>query len=1009
MNNLVYSSKSLLDSIGSKSNKNNNNQLEQDNNEPNLDDGTFALASTLSNVPKPDYVKEINDNDNDSDSINNKNKIASNNTAIDITKSDTESLSSDIIIDNDNDNNNSTNSPNEKHKSTIKSKIIQLLPLLNPSNFLSSHDLLLNSFYEEHKLELVTQKKISLRVITWNLNQMKPPSLKSLAGRSGREWAAFFYAGDATVNNDNKEGLADIYSINFQETISLTSFSKNNNVIEEWVQFLLSVLNAISSNSYSLVYSTGLLGLTSIILAKQYLTGNKSNKIDSQIHDIVENTLGLGYLRWANKGCISLKFKIGGIPLGVGNYPNYKKSSINEFTNNYKFDELDDTKGKIPGLEIQILNVHLVHGEGDAQIQQRWDSWSKIQNKIGLIDRNIKLTLDPNKIEIKDDAQKRLELKLQQTIHKNYNKNENNNNNLDKEMSALYLNNDSVRSSSVPLNFSKTELKKFEGIITSLDLQKLTYVTEATKALIVCGDTNYRLALPPDNTLNSKNIIQQLIRNGNWDSLLEHDQLKAEMKKKKVFIGFKESQIYFAPTFKVQPDALGNWIMTPPSSSSSSIDLDNNEKMKSNERMYRKPIPVSSTGSISSTKISIPPYYVPNYDNKRLPAYTDRILYTPNHCFDVIDGTYTSTGNVGSDHLPVAATYELDVPLINCDKLHYLKGKFNETWDEIINKMQFIKFDKEVIIKHSLLGYKKEKFDTIPKTIDETIKTDGGNISFSAIVGETIKIIINFENIVDEAFNFVVKEQTKSGWFGLKVDINCQEINVKNKSAEFLKKSSSPSCSINSHCKGEINLTLVPTTAGLLERMFYSEIPEYSLCPAFRKFIALTIDVKDIFGASFEDITIKQFENIDNCFKFIVNEKSIVGLLNHIEDLKNTGDLNTIEWDLVREVTLWDFKKEKYENLNKDGIEAVKRREAENFNLGSKTVIAFLYIWLKAQNTVFNTETDRGKVIFSNVIKLIKYLKLNGDDAYSWFGWLFTNEYELEEYLEQDFDVKVHL
>ncbi|KAG0690905.1 Synaptojanin-2 [Pichia californica] len=983
MQNTVFSSKSLLASIGTNSN---NTQNDDKNFNQNTNDGSFLLASTLSTVPEPEDEKGDKNSIKPNSVTDNYNTEVNNDDIKD--NSDNESISSDIIMN---------SNPDEKHKSTIKSKTLQLLPLLNPSNLLNSHDLLLNAFYEEHRLELVSQKKLSMRVITWNLNQMKPPSLKSLAGKSGREWAAFFYAGDSTVNEENKEGLADIYSINFQETISLTSFSKNDNVIDEWVNFLLAVLNAICSNSsYSLVYKTGLLGLTSIILAKQYLSNDQINELDGQIHNIRQNTLGLGYLRWANKGCISLRFRIGGIGLGIGNYLNNKHSSDN-INNIYSFDELDDTVGKIPGLEIQILNVHLVHGEDQSQVQQRWGSWAKIENKIGLDDRTVKLALDSSKIDVKDAAQKRLEMKLQQKLNSQIQ----HKNNLEKEMNAMHLNNDSVRTSSIPINFSQSEIKKFDGIISSVDLQKLLHVTEAQKGLVVCGDTNYRLALPADNTLNSKNTVQQLIKNGNWEFLLKHDQLQDQMKLKKVFIGFNEPDIHFAPTFKVQPDNIGNWIITPPSSAESV------EKPVLNEKRIRRPVPGTPTESSASTENTTPPYYVPKYDNKRLPAYTDRILYVSRPYFKVAENSYTSTGNAGSDHLPVACTYILEAPLIDEKKQHYLKSKFTTAWDEIINKMVFLKMNSDIIIKHSLLGYKEENLESKPKSIDETIKSDGGNIKFTAIVGETLKIIIKFENTVDEPFNLCVKEQTSSGWFTSKVDINCQQVGT-NETAQFLNKSTSSSI-IDSHSQGEITLTIIPSSPGLFERMFYSEIPEYSLCPAYRKFFALTIDVKDIFSASFEEITPEQFSNIDECFNFICNENNIVGLLDYIEDLKDSGDLKTIEWNLVREVTLWTFSKAKYSQMNKDGIEAVKRREPEKFNLGSKTVLAFLYIWLKSQNNVFNTDTKRGQTIFSNVINLIKYLKLDSDDAYSWFGWLFANEFELEGYLERDFDVKVQL
>lgn len=1004
MSNQVYSSKSLLDAIGSEARKSADRKASEPTEEIENDGGSFLLANTFAHVPKPEQEgnnsnevskeplkdNETKDKDIGKEDIVGKGKL---------TGSDVESVTSGIVM----------NTSEEKDR-TKESKTIQLLPLLNPSNLLSSHDLLLSAFYEEHKYELVEQRKLTMRVITWNLNQMKPPSLSSLAGKSGREWAAFFYAGDATVNEYNKEGLADIYAINFQETISLKSFTKSNGVIDEWVTFLLAVLNAISSDSYSLVHKTGLLGLTSILIAKSNLTADNSDDTDGHIHDIRENTLGLGYLRWANKGCISLRFRVGGLSLGVGEYKSRFIAATDDASYTYKFSELDETAGKIPGLEIQVLNVHLVHGEDSSQIQQRWDSWAKIESKIGLDDRTVKLALDSSKMEVKDAAQKRVEMKLQQKLHKESNLDADNyEHRMDKEMKALNLNNDAIRTSSVPITFSATELKKFDGIFSSVDIKNLKYVTEAQKALVVCGDTNYRLSLPTEATSNSQKVIHELIKNGRWNDLIQHDQLSREISLKKIFVGFKEPEIHFAPTFKVKNDCIGNWIITPPSSSSSSSPELVVKPNTSTSKLKRRPVPVPASPSGDSAPSVEPiPFYVPLYDTKRLPAYTDRILYVPRPYFNVIEGTYTSTGNSGSDHLPVASTYEFEAPLIDYNKLHVLRGKFTEAWDAVINKMKFIEVNNKVTINHSMESMKAQyNWQTLAPCIAETVSTDGGNVAFSAIVGETIYITINIENVVDESFNIYVKEQTSGGWFGTKIGVNCQQVQSYNKT-EFPLRNFSPSCNIESHSKGEIIFSLVPTNSGLLERMFVTEIPEYSLCPAYRKFIALTINVEDIFGISFENITPQQFENLTRCFDFVCGEP-IKGLLERMEDLGSSGDLNSADWELVREISLWKFSPEKYKQQNIDGVEAVKRREPEKFNLGSKTVMSVIYIWLKSQSSSFNTDSPRGKVVFGKVIKLVKHLKLDAEDGYSWFGWLFGNEYELGDYLERDFDVKVQL
>jgi hypothetical protein len=975
-----YSSKSLLDVIGKESAKSETSEKQPENSDSQHN--SYLLASTLQSVDKPESELGSDDtNQKDEQFLKKNEKIIAGNKFTDDLKiennnSDQDSITSDDII---------MDTTIKPKSLSIKSKTLELLKLLNPSNLLASHDLLLGSFYEEHKYELVKQKKIVLRVITWNLNQMKPPNLKELAGESGRDWASFFYAGDETINNENPEGLADIYLINFQETISLKSFSKSNNAIDEWVNFLLHVLNAISSNPYTLVYKTGLLGLTTIILARETITADELNGSNGQIYDIRENSIGLGYLRWANKGCVSIRFRIGGISLGIGKCTRNQNLSMKDDSYAYQLKELDETIGKIPGVEVQILNVHLVHGEDESQIKQRWDSWDKIEKKIGLADRTVKLAFDPTVTAIKDEAQKRLESKLKEKLHSqsdvdhsNYHKV------LEQEMLELSMNNDSIRTSSVPLKFSKIEEKKFEGIISNVDLSKFMYVTEAQKALIVCGDTNYRLDVPPD--LKSQTIVQELVKNAEWEKITQHDQLTKQINLKKLFLGFTEPKINFAPTFKIINDSNGKWLAPTPPPSSMELLASNNKEATANQKQK------------NST-----PYYIPRYDAKRLPAYTDRILHTERPYFNLINGTYSSVATKGSDHLPVAASYVLDAPLIDETKLHFLKGKFTKAWDAVINKFKFFNLEESVIINHKIneltVGAGESK-------VEETVYLRSGHIQVSAISGESIELLVNVQNLIDESFSLNITEQTSRGWFGTKIAIDFKEIDNNNNVKDVT--SSYPFGTIQSHEKGQIIFSMKCSSTNVLERAFIVEIPEFSLCPAYRKYIALTINIKDIFGTSFENLSKQQFTNIQKCFAFILKSSS-KDLLLRIKDLSSPTDLNACEWDLVREVTLWEFSESKYSSLNVKGNGTIRNEDALSFNFGTITVMSFIYLWLKTQGDNFNTSSERGKIVFANVIRLIKYFKMDAENGYFWFGWLFADEYELNSYLDRDFDVKLDL
>ncbi|XXG75106.1 hypothetical protein AAC387_Pa07g3686 [Persea americana] len=61
--------------------------------------------------------------------------------------------------------------------------------------------------------------------------------------------------------------------------------------------------------------------------------------------------------------------------------------------------------------------------------------------------------------------------------------------------------------------------------------------------IIWLGDLNYRLTSACGNT-------SELLKENNWQALLEKDQLRIEQKAGRVFIGWEEGRIHFAPTYK---------------------------------------------------------------------------------------------------------------------------------------------------------------------------------------------------------------------------------------------------------------------------------------------------------------------------------------------------------------------------------------------------------------------------------------------------------------------------
>ncbi|CAM8924548.1 unnamed protein product [Rhodiola kirilowii] len=135
--------------------------------------------------------------------------------------------------------------------------------------------------------------------------------------------------------------------------------------------------------------------------------------------------------------------------------------------------------------------------------------------------------------------------------------------------------------------------------------------------IIWFGDLNYRIALSYSDT-------RKLLLENAWDALLSKDQLKIERDAGRVFNGWKEGKIYFAPTYKY--------------SNNSDVYFGENIKSKS---------------------------------KRRTPAWCDRILW---HGKGIHQRTYIRGENQFSDHRPVCATFSVDVEIIERDSSRRLMG-----------------------------------------------------------------------------------------------------------------------------------------------------------------------------------------------------------------------------------------------------------------------------------------------------------------------------------------------
>lgn len=118
------------------------------------------------------------------------------------------------------------------------------------------------------------------------------------------------------------------------------------------------------------------------------------------------------------------------------------------------------------------------------------------------------------------------------------------------------------------------------------------------------GDLNYRIQLPD-------NECRKLIKKDNIAALLKHDQLLLERSAGRVMVGFEEGPITFMPTYKFDIGTVDHY--------------DTSEK-------------------------------------RRVPSYTDRILWKKNVSYKVNQTLYTMHPEYTvSDHKPVVAMFDIEV------------------------------------------------------------------------------------------------------------------------------------------------------------------------------------------------------------------------------------------------------------------------------------------------------------------------------------------------------------
>ncbi|CAK7334579.1 unnamed protein product [Dovyalis caffra] len=159
--------------------------------------------------------------------------------------------------------------------------------------------------------------------------------------------------------------------------------------------------------------------------------------------------------------------------------------------------------------------------------------------------------------------------------------------------------------------------------------------------IIWLGDLNYRVALSYEET-------KVLLEDNDWDTLLEKDQLNMEREAGRVFEGFKEGRILFAPTYKYTQNS----------------DSYAGETVKSRKK-------------------------------RRTPAWCDRILWRGDGIEQL---SYIRGESRFSDHRPVCAVFAAEVEMRNRSK----NSRFRKGYSCAAARLEF---DNCIPQRHSLYEF----------------------------------------------------------------------------------------------------------------------------------------------------------------------------------------------------------------------------------------------------------------------------------------------------------------
>ncbi|XP_006355368.1 type I inositol polyphosphate 5-phosphatase 5 isoform X1 [Solanum tuberosum] len=185
---------------------------------------------------------------------------------------------------------------------------------------------------------------------------------------------------------------------------------------------------------------------------------------------------------------------------------------------------------------------------------------------------------------------------------------------------------------------------QFSRICRNPDRGIAEKITDHQRAIWL-GDLNYRVSLSYEET-------RLLLEDNDWDSLLEKDQLNVERESGRVFSGWKEGKILFAPTYKYSHNS----------------DSYAGETTKSKKK-------------------------------RRTPAWCDRILWRGDGIEQL---SYIRGESRFSDHRPVCSVFAVDVE-VEAELVKKNNSKFRKGFSCIANRMDH--YDDFIPQRHSFYDY----------------------------------------------------------------------------------------------------------------------------------------------------------------------------------------------------------------------------------------------------------------------------------------------------------------